>query len=178
MRAYYATSVYYTTYDITWYAWYGWVWTALEAQLGVMCACAPALKRYFSLGTVRSNTYGYGTRGKSSGGRTPGYGKLSAGTSFATCSHAEAPIPLNRIKVSTTTNIATVKDRDDAISLGSTESTKQLHTSPSTAFPLPIHHDRRVASPFMWEGNLTEITSNRGEHEFDIDIENNARELR
>ncbi|KAL5114257.1 hypothetical protein ACEQ8H_007866 [Pleosporales sp. CAS-2024a] len=47
MRTYYATHVYYYTYDITWYAYYGWIWTALEANLGVICASAPALKVFF-----------------------------------------------------------------------------------------------------------------------------------
>jgi hypothetical protein len=36
------------TYDITWYAYYGWIWTALEATLGVICASAPALKLFFN----------------------------------------------------------------------------------------------------------------------------------
>ncbi|KAH7357490.1 hypothetical protein BKA66DRAFT_500989, partial [Pyrenochaeta sp. MPI-SDFR-AT-0127] len=58
MRTYYAIYIYYCTYDITWYAFYAWIWTALEADLGIMCASAPALKvffrRYFSLPTNRS----------------------------------------------------------------------------------------------------------------------------
>ncbi|KAH9870066.1 hypothetical protein J1614_006988, partial [Plenodomus biglobosus] len=64
LRTYYATYVYYYTYDITWYAYYGWVWTVLEAQLGVICASAPALKvffqRYFKL---QSSRLGYTTTG-------------------------------------------------------------------------------------------------------------------
>lgn len=47
MRTYYATYVYYYTYDITWSAYYGWIWTVLEAQLGVIAASAPALKVFF-----------------------------------------------------------------------------------------------------------------------------------
>ena len=33
MRTYYAIYVYFFTYDITWYAYYGWVWTAIESDL-------------------------------------------------------------------------------------------------------------------------------------------------
>ena len=36
------------TYDITWYAYYGWIWTSLEASLGLICASAPALKLFFT----------------------------------------------------------------------------------------------------------------------------------
>ncbi|KAL5433010.1 hypothetical protein PMIN07_011401 [Paraphaeosphaeria minitans] len=176
MRAYYAVSVYFTTYDVTWYAWYGWVWTALEAQLGVICACAPALKgffmRYFNFSTVRSNTYGYGTRGQNLSGRATGYGKLSVGNSLSTSSHAEQPVPLNRIKVSITTNI--VEDRDDTVSVESTESTRHLTALPTTTLPLPIHHSERVTSPAIWNGNRTVITAYREEHE--IDIEKNIRD--
>jgi hypothetical protein len=77
LRAYYATYVYYGkctrqcnksttltitgTYDITWYAYYGWIWTALEADFGMICASAPALKvffkRYFSMSSL-SGAYG------------------------------------------------------------------------------------------------------------------------
>ncbi|KZM24673.1 hypothetical protein ST47_g4191 [Ascochyta rabiei] len=59
LRTYFATYVYYYTYDITWYAYYGWIWTALEADLAVICASAPALKmffrRYFNMKTSRSD---------------------------------------------------------------------------------------------------------------------------
>lgn len=58
LRTYYAIYVYYYTYDITWWAHEGWVWTALEAELGIICACAPALKiflrRYFNHSTIGS----------------------------------------------------------------------------------------------------------------------------
>ncbi|KAF2443184.1 hypothetical protein P171DRAFT_496523 [Karstenula rhodostoma CBS 690.94] len=172
MRAYYAITVYYTTYDITWYAWYGWVWTALEAQLGVMCACAPALKgffkRYFSLNTARSNDTGR----KSSSGRVPGYGKLSAGDSLATSALVEEHVRLNRIKVSTTANM--VKDGDNRASIGSSESTRYLTALPMIVLPLPVHGDERATSPSIWNGNRTVITTYQEEHEFDM--EKNARD--
>jgi hypothetical protein len=81
LRTYYATYVYYCTsphvlsssrklilcsdtYDITWYAYYGWIWTSLEASLGLICASAPALKlfftRYFS---TPGSRIGYSTTG-------------------------------------------------------------------------------------------------------------------
>ncbi|KAJ4359917.1 uncharacterized protein N0V89_000476 [Didymosphaeria variabile] len=182
MRAYYAVYVYYYTYDITWYAWYGWIWTALEAQLGVMCACAPALKgffkKYFSLNSTRSGAYGYGTRHpKSSGGRIPGYGKFSPENSLVT-SNVEGSkwepvlVPMNRIKVSTTTNI--VEDRDERVSIGSNSSTKNLTALPSTALPLPVHNDERLSNPSIWNGNRTVITAYR--HDKELDIEKHAHD--
>ena len=60
LRTFYATRVYYFSYDITWTAYHGWVWTALEADFAVICASAPALKvffrRYFSSITSRTET--------------------------------------------------------------------------------------------------------------------------
>jgi hypothetical protein len=75
MRLYYSTYVYYcklktkrswfakltgtiVTYDVTWYAYYGWIWTVLEADLGLICASAPALRVFFrhSLGLMSSRT--------------------------------------------------------------------------------------------------------------------------
>lgn len=46
------------TYDATWYAYYGWIWTVLEANLGLICASAPALRVFFrhSLGLMSSYT--------------------------------------------------------------------------------------------------------------------------
>lgn len=35
------------TYDVTWYAYYGWIWTVIEVDLGVVCASAPALRIFF-----------------------------------------------------------------------------------------------------------------------------------
>jgi hypothetical protein len=182
LRAYYAISIYYSTYDITWHAWYGWIWTALEAQLAVICACAPALKgffkRYFSVNTVRSGIYGYGTGQLPSSGRGPGYGKLSPGDSLATVSNAEGgrweskPVPLNRIKVSTTTNIT--EDRDEGGSVASTESIVHLTALPAPVLPLPAHHSLRFSTPWIWNGSRTVITAFRKNDEID-DIEKHPR---
>lgn len=58
MRVYYATYIYYSTYDVTWYGYYGWVWSAIEADLGLICASAPALRALFrhSLGLRSART--------------------------------------------------------------------------------------------------------------------------
>ena len=88
MRLYYSVYLYYckyhdsalqnhsnncnlVTYDATWYAYYGWIWTVLEADLGLICASAPALRVFFrhSLGSMSSHT-GYtrsGANKRSSG---------------------------------------------------------------------------------------------------------------
>jgi hypothetical protein len=36
--------IYYETYDMTWFAYEGWIWFAVECHLAVICASAPALK--------------------------------------------------------------------------------------------------------------------------------------
>ncbi|EMD94519.1 hypothetical protein COCC4DRAFT_204357 [Bipolaris maydis ATCC 48331] len=58
MRLYYSVYLYYFTYDATWYAYYGWIWTVLEADLALICASAPALRVFFrhSLGLMSSHT--------------------------------------------------------------------------------------------------------------------------
>lgn len=48
MRTFYATKLYYFSYDTSWIAYDGWVWTTLEAHLAVICASAPSLKVFFS----------------------------------------------------------------------------------------------------------------------------------
>ena len=36
-----------TTYDETWYGYDTWLWTSVESELAIICACAPALKPFF-----------------------------------------------------------------------------------------------------------------------------------
>lgn len=141
MRTYYAIYVYYYTYDITWIAYYGWIWTALEADLGVICACAPALKvffrRYLNLSTNRSK-YGYGY-GDSKGRKTPTYGKGTPGNSLGASNIDSGrwdskPVPLDRIQVSTQMDI-TVIDREDTASQKSDASTRILTALPLTQKP-------------------------------------------
>lgn len=164
MRAYYATYVYYYTYDITWYAWYGWIWTTLEAQLGIICACAPALKgffkRYFSLTTVRSGAYGYPSRKpNSSGGKTPGCGRMSPGNSLT-----PSVMEMGGIKVSTTTNV--IDDKDETESQGSMSSTRNLTALPIISFPTAHYRDaNRSDGSSNWHGNRTIISADRESQE-------------
>lgn len=155
MRCYYAIYVYYFTYDITWYAYYGWIWTAIEADLGVMCASAPALKvffrRYFNQFTNRSGMSG------SNGRKTPGYGKGSPGNSNGT-SHGTSnldntkweayPVPLGRINVSTSMGVV-VEERDDGASETSNCSTRNLTALPVAAPP------SETSSKSEWIGSRT-----------------------
>ena len=59
MRIYYSSHVYYHTYDTTWACLPGLTWTAVEADLAVVCASAPALKvffrRYLNISSQRSS---------------------------------------------------------------------------------------------------------------------------
>jgi hypothetical protein len=170
MRTYYAIYVYYFTYDITWYAYYGWIWTALEAQLGVVCASAPALKiffrRYFNFSTNRSGL------SKDSGRKRSGYGKaspgnsmgLSFGTSILETKCESEPVPLNQIKISTGMDVV-VEDRDDAASQGSSSSTRNLtalpiQTPPSSGSHEPWLGSRTVCTAFRpASGRTTRVSS-------------------
>lgn len=127
-------------YDITWIAYYGWIWTALEADLAVICASAPALKvffrRYFSITTTR---YGYA---KSTGDsrRTPvplsstaksrGKGLVSSASHITAGGTYDNEVPMNGIKVSQGLDVHV--DEGDSISQKSYNSTRNL-----TALPMP-----------------------------------------
>lgn len=47
LRSYYSWQIFYETYDVTWVAWFTWIWTFLEIHMGAFCANAPALKVFF-----------------------------------------------------------------------------------------------------------------------------------
>ncbi|KAF4956191.1 hypothetical protein FGADI_4003 [Fusarium gaditjirri] len=47
MRAYYTHYVTDKTYDVTWQGFHLWIWTAVEANLGVICGSVPALRPLF-----------------------------------------------------------------------------------------------------------------------------------
>jgi hypothetical protein len=64
-RIVYIYIIFYTTYDITWVAGIVWLWTGIEANLGVICASVPALKVYFQkylsatqFGTALGSSFG------------------------------------------------------------------------------------------------------------------------
>lgn len=174
--------MYYFTYDVPWYAYYGWVWTALEAQLGVICASAPALKiffnRYFNfITTTRSGL------SRSSGKKESGYGKASAGTSMGNSLKTSRrgsdwdrkwgvePVPLNQIQISTGMDVV-VEEQDDAASDTSHSSTRNL-----TA--LPIQHPSPDESHSRWLGSRTECTAYQPDYPRGNihDIERNATRL-
>lgn len=105
LRAYYVVYVYYFTYDITWISFYGWIWTALEADLAVICASAPALKvffqRYFNMSTNRSGhsyVYSDSERGKTSTANTNSHGNSGATANWDS-GRWDNNVPLDRIKV-------------------------------------------------------------------------------
>ncbi|KAH7389768.1 hypothetical protein BKA66DRAFT_568692 [Pyrenochaeta sp. MPI-SDFR-AT-0127] len=146
LRTYYATYVYNYTYDITWYAYHGWIWTALEAQLGVICASAPALKiffrRYLVMTSSRTGNSASGTR------KTPlplsrsrGYGKMTSQKSTHSAARSQivaggmhdTDVPLDSIKVSQDLEIQ-VEERDD-LSQKSYASTKNLTALPASKQP-------------------------------------------
>lgn len=144
MRTYYATYVYYFTYDITWYAYSGWIWTIIEVQLGVICASAPAMKVFFKryLGVMSSRgDYSRNASGKSpvdSLPRTGGYQARNLKRSHASTSRTlvigrsahDSDVPLDGIKVSQGLDIS-VEERDD-LSQKSFASTSNLTALPTS----------------------------------------------
>ncbi|KAH7347023.1 hypothetical protein BKA66DRAFT_477831 [Pyrenochaeta sp. MPI-SDFR-AT-0127] len=141
LRTYYSVVVYHYTYDISWYAYYGWTWTCLEIDLGVICGSAPALKvffrRYFSGSTSADYYAGAGsnrTPFQLSQSRTRAAlfrAAHSAGASRVEPDTAEASdISLKGIKVSQGLDIH-VEERDD-MSQKSFASTSNLTSQPAT----------------------------------------------
>lgn len=62
LRVYYVTKVFWTTYDVSYYAYDAWLFLSLECLLGTMCASAPPLKIFFrKLLQVREKTRTRGT---------------------------------------------------------------------------------------------------------------------
>ena len=47
IRTYWIHYVLQETYDVTWYGFQLWMWTAIEVQLGIICGCVPWLKSLF-----------------------------------------------------------------------------------------------------------------------------------
>ena len=65
-RIYWVHYVLFETYDVTWYGWEMWIWTAVEVQLGLICGCVPWLKSLFKLwgtGQTIAGSSGAGTSG-------------------------------------------------------------------------------------------------------------------
>ncbi|KAK4142211.1 uncharacterized protein C8A04DRAFT_13415 [Dichotomopilus funicola] len=48
LRTYWIHYVVEETYDVTWYGFHLWMWTAVEIHLGIICGCAPWLKSFFN----------------------------------------------------------------------------------------------------------------------------------
>lgn len=143
MRTYYAIYIYYYTYDITWYAFYAWFWTALEADLGIMCASAPALKvflrRYFSLPTNRSSKSGL----MKNSGPWNSIGKFKVDNSR----HRPDIVPMDCIKVSTCHRV-TIEDQEEMLSHASDMGIRTL-----TALPSSVLIDK--SNQFQWAGCRT-----------------------
>jgi hypothetical protein len=70
LRIVYTVPIYYSTYDMTWHSYQGWIWFAVESHLAVICASAPALK------IIAKRTFGgsnWNSLQRPSGGRKNGY---------------------------------------------------------------------------------------------------------
>ncbi|KAK7402916.1 hypothetical protein QQX98_011314 [Neonectria punicea] len=71
MRAYWSHYVTEETYDVTWQGFYLWIWTAVEANLGVICGSIPALRPLFkTMFRSKSSSY-YNTSAAYRSGTTP-----------------------------------------------------------------------------------------------------------
>ncbi|GAB1738464.1 hypothetical protein NU219Hw_g3270t1 [Hortaea werneckii] len=57
VRTYYIWKGLMDTYDETWYAYPLWIAAAVEIDVGVICACAPALKTLFHFSTTNTHDY-------------------------------------------------------------------------------------------------------------------------
>lgn len=70
------------SYDLTWDGFNIWVWTALEANLAIVCGCAPTLRRLFTTGKEASQPVNNSimTIGSSGWRKNKGSKGLSQGT--------------------------------------------------------------------------------------------------
>jgi hypothetical protein len=134
------------TYDITWAAYSGWVWTTLEAQLAVICASAPALKvffnQYFSSYITRA---GYTETFKTiphSYGRNTKMSQLSIQCTAG--GKLDGDVPLTGITVSQGLDVR-IEERDH-VSQKSFASTRGLTAVP---LPLPTAHAWRGRSDLV-----------------------------
>ncbi|RAR09048.1 integral membrane protein [Stemphylium lycopersici] len=131
----------FVTYDITWIAYYGWVWTTLEAQLAVICASAPSLKvflnRYFAQYTTRAGYSGV------SRGKTPNLSSKAPSNAFFSKKSQSSiqqsqmggdmlheEVPLEGIQINRKLDVK-VEERDDC-SQKSFASTGNLTTVPQS----------------------------------------------
>ncbi|KAF1950012.1 hypothetical protein CC80DRAFT_247354 [Byssothecium circinans] len=152
MRTYYAVYVYYGTYDISWYSYYGWIWTVIEADLGVVCASAPALKPFFRR-YFKSTTFG-STRPTQSSSSQNGtaHGKTSRGNSSHTFGASNLKnsrwdaqaVPLDRIQVRRGMDVV-IEDREDWRSQASNSSLRNLTVLPLSV-PSSKGHSQRWGS--------------------------------
>ncbi|KAK3901702.1 hypothetical protein C8A05DRAFT_16148 [Staphylotrichum tortipilum] len=70
IRIYYLDMVLRQTYDVTWEGSHLWLWTAVEANLGIICGCVPWLKSL-----VTGTCGGRGMKGTGSSGAGTGSGR-------------------------------------------------------------------------------------------------------
>ena len=73
IRTYWIHYVVQETYDVTWYGFHLWMWTAIEVQLGIICGCVPWLKSLFKFWRTRRTVIDItDNSGKMSGSRSDG----------------------------------------------------------------------------------------------------------
>ena len=73
VRFIFSYRVYFASYDVTWEAYYGWLFTSIEVLLGCIVASAPALKVFFRRYLLTRFTYYYDDNNYGAGGtRTEG----------------------------------------------------------------------------------------------------------
>jgi hypothetical protein len=142
------------TYDITWAAYSGWIWTTLEAQLAVICASAPSLKvffnRYFGTYTTRAGYSQTGTPNKTSGPLShtksldfnTKVSQHSVQRSQCTAGSIRGDVPLEGIHINRKLDVK-VEERDDCSQV-SFASTKGL-----TALPMPTQPGWRGRSDWV-----------------------------
>lgn len=86
VRAYWVHYVVFDTYDVTWYGYELWIWTAVETNVGVICGCVPGLKPLvFGVqarrnGTTQQSSRSFGSMGSRGHQRIQQHSHHSRGT--------------------------------------------------------------------------------------------------
>ncbi len=76
IRLYYVIVVLMQTYDVTWYGYMTWLFSCVEAWIGLICACVPSCRAFFV--SWNRGSLGSGSRSRAISGGNTGFGTAAA----------------------------------------------------------------------------------------------------
>ncbi|KAH9885327.1 hypothetical protein F4778DRAFT_787260 [Xylariomycetidae sp. FL2044] len=145
LRTYWVHYVEFETYDVTWEGFYLWIWAAVEANLGVICGCAPVLKPLVwpSKSSLHSygRSYGYGKSGITSGADSRQWSRRKRGLSTTDIDTGEGYITLDNLEAGKRLAIS------GGVNKHHPSATHQVHDVNSSEESLGLPRERMPAIP-------------------------------